>query len=223
MLVELAVVGAALLLVEPPRKKAISANPFKDVLRVSKYALHGHSEIKWLILYAAVVETLTHTMVWLIQPYYQLLDISIGWFGVLWTGQLIALAVFARFANEYETLLGRRRALASFVGIGVVAYLILGFAPSLFVLPVILAFYFIRGVFTPVLRDYLNALIESDIRATVLSVQSLMQKLLYTALGPLIGVVFDVYSLQTALLFSAVVYGVLGVFALAALYAHKHI
>ena len=78
----------------------------------------------------------------------------------------------------------------------------------------ILAFYFIRGVHTPILKDYLNVLITSDIRATVMSVQSLVQKLLYASLGPLIGVVMDAYSLQVALLFSGLIYGLLGLFAL---------
>lgn len=200
---------------EPPVTKSAEINPFRDVMRVTKYALHGHTEIKWLIFYSAIIGTLTHTMVWLTQPYYQLVGIPLGWFGVLWAVQFVMLALFAHFADRYEVKLGKKNALISFVGIGVVAYALLGALPYIVLLPVILCFYFIRGVQATILRDYLNVLVESDIRATVLSVQNFAQKLLYTGLGPLIGLVMDVYSLQAALLFSALLYSVLGIFVLA--------
>lgn len=212
--VELLLIPLALLLTEPQRIKSAANNPFLAVIRITKYVLHGHKEVKWLILYGAVVGTMTNTMVWLTQPYYQLLGISIGWFGLLWACQLFAMAIFAQFADRYERWLGKKGALSSFILIGSLSYLILGSVPMIIALPMILAFYFIRGVHTPILKDYLNVLITSDIRATVMSVQSLVQKLLYASLGPLIGVVMDAYSLQVALLFSGLIYGLLGLFAL---------
>jgi MFS family permease len=206
----------ALAMTEPPRHVAKAGrNVVRDVFRITKYALHGHSEIKWLIFYAAVVGTLTHTMIWLTQPYYQLVGVPLGWFGVLWASQLLSIAAFARFADRYEAKLGKRTSLASFVVIGVASYAILALFQSVWLLPVLLGFYFIRAVFTPIIRDYLNAVVESKIRATVLSVQSLAQKFLYIGAGPLIGWVMDVWSLQTALLFSAIFYGALGAFVIA--------
>lgn len=205
-------IPVALMLVEPKRHEAKVAgrNALRDVLRVTKYALHGHQEIKWLIFYAAVVGTLTHTMIWLTQPYYQLVGIPVGWFGVLWAVQFALLALFAQLADWYERF-GRAKVLASFVAIGVASYAVIGVAPSLWMLPVmIVGFAFVRAVFTPIIRDYINQLVESDVRATVLSVQSFAQKVLYIGAGPLIGWVMDVWSLQTALLFSGAFYGVLG-------------
>jgi MFS family permease len=203
----------ALRMTEPPRHAAEAGrNVVRDVMRIAKYSLHGHTEIKWLIFYGAVVGTLTHTMVWLTQPYYQLVGVPLGWFGALWAIQLLSIAVFAHYADRYESALGKRSALVSFVVIGVASYLALALVKAAWLLPVLLGFYFIRAVFTPIIRDYLNAVVESNIRATVLSVQSLAQKLLYTGAGPLIGWVMDVWSLQTALLFSAIFYGALGAF-----------
>ena len=124
------------------------------------------------------------------------------------------MGIFSRGADRYERWLGKRQALASFVGIGVASYVLLGVAPFMATLPAILGFYFVRGVHMPILQNYVNELVESDIRATVLSVKNVAQKLLYAALGPVIGVVVDAHSLQTALLFSAAIYGCLGVIIL---------
>lgn len=206
----------SLLLVEPVRQHVglPAKNVLRDVAKITKYALHGHREIKWLIFYAAVIGTLTQTMVWLTQPFYQEAGVPIGWFGALWAMQMLALALFARCADRYEIILGKRRAMISFVVIGTATYAILSLAQSIWLLPVIFGFYFIRAVFTPILRDYINQLIESNIRATVLSVQSLAQRLLYMGAGPLIGLIKDNYSLSTALLFSAGFYALLGVFVI---------
>lgn len=199
----------AFLLTEPKRIKSATEHPWRNILRITKYALHGHREIKWLILYGATMATLTHTMVWLTQPYYQLVGVPLVWFGILWASQLFLMGLFSQSAERYERWLGRRGALLSFPIIGCVSYVTLGLVPSLAILPVILGFYFIRGVHMPILQHYVNSVVASDIRATVLSVKSLVSKLLYALLGPLIGVMMDVYSLQTALLFSAVLYGAL--------------
>lgn len=196
---------------EPKRVlTATYRNAARDVLRVVKYALHGHQEIKWLIVLAAVGGTMTHTMVWLIQPYFQAVNIPLGWFGVLWAVLMLSMALFARWAVSYEQLLGKRRALVSFFVIVAVSYVGLGLVQATWALPLLFGFYLVRAIFTPIMRDYLNGLIESDIRATVLSVQSLAQRTLYIGAGPLIGWVMGAYSLSAALLFSAAFYGMLG-------------
>ncbi|NOS68181.1 MAG: MFS transporter [Candidatus Peribacteraceae bacterium] len=197
----------ALFLTEPKRIASAVEHPWKNIVRITKYALHGHKEIKWLILYGATMGTLTHTMVWLTQPYYQLVGIPIEWFGILWATQLFMMGLFSHNAERYEKWLGKKSALISFPIIGFISYLTLGLVPSLATIPMLLGFYFVRGVHIPILHHYVNSIVDSDVRATVLSVQNLMQKLLYCLLGPIIGVVVDAYSLQTALLFSAVLYG----------------
>ena len=202
-------------LTEPPMvEEDESKEMAKNVIKVTKYALHGHKEIKWLILYGAVVGTITHTMVWLNQPLFQEMGIAIGWYGFIWAALVSAPLLIMKFTDQYEHLLGKRRALVSFVVIGVVTYVVIGLFQSVWVLPVLLGFSFIRTVFTPILRDYVNELVDSSIRATVLSVQVLAQRLLYVVVGPIIGWVMDVYSLSTALLFSAVLYGLLGLIVL---------
>ena len=62
----------------------------------------------------------------------------------------------------------------------------------------IFLFQFVRGFSQPLFSDYVNKLTASDIRATVLSVQSLVQRLLYALLVPFIGWAADVYSVLQA-------------------------
>jgi len=216
LLTALPLIFIALRLTEPPR---IKEDPSKDlannVIKVTKYALHGHTEIKWLIFYGAVVGTMTHTMVWLNQPLFVESGVSIEWFGVIWAVLVSAPLLIVRFTDRYEELLGKRGALVSFLAIGVVTYSIVGSIQAVWVIPILFGFSFVRTVFTPILRDYVNGLVDSSIRATVLSVQALAQRLLYVVVGPLIGWTLDAYSLSTALLFSGALYGLMGLIVLA--------
>jgi MFS family permease len=207
-------VPLALLLKEPPRARSSGVNPFKDVLRITRYALHGHKEVKWLIFYGAFIETVTRTIVFLTQPYFQMVGIPLSWFGVLWATQLLALGLFSFFAHAYERRIGQKRALVSFVVIGVLSYLVLGISPSIVVLPAILGFYFVRALNLPILYDSINSRVESNMRATVLSVKSLAHNLLYAGIGPFLGVLVDKWSVQVALLTSAGIYSILGIVVL---------
>ncbi len=202
----------ALLVVEPDRRTNSStvSTVRPSIIDAARTTLVGNKQLRWFVLYGAIVSALTHTAVWLTQPYYQLVDIPIGWFGVLWAAQSLALGLFSRVAVRYESALGRRSALTSLPIIGVVTYIGLAVYPTLAVLPLILGFYFVRGVQTPMLRQAVNELVTSDVRATVLSINNLVKQLLYAALGPIVGVAVDAYSLRTGLFFSALLYGVLG-------------
>jgi sugar phosphate permease len=79
-------------------------------------------------------------------------------------------------------------------------YIILSFFNSVYGLFIILIFYFIRGLATPVLKDYINRITQSDIRATVLSVRSLIIRLTFAVAGPFFGWVTDQKDLQAGLL-----------------------
>lgn len=211
LFIALPLIPVALKLTEPSKQTEDESKELaKSVLKVTKYALHGHKEIKWLILYSAVIGTSTHTMVWLNQPFFQSAGIPIAWFGFIWAALVTAPFLLMRFTDRYEEILGKKRALISFVIIGAASYLIVGLSQTIWTIPVLLGFSFIRTVFTPILKDYLNELVDSSIRATILSVQALAQRLLYAGVGPIIGWVMDFYSLSTALLFSGILYGVLG-------------
>ena len=218
---DLFLLAATLLLREPVRHKIVTkSNAIRDVLRVTTYALHGHREIKWLIMYGAVVGTMTHTVLWLYPLYYQMVGIPIGWFGVLGAAQYGAVVLFSMLVNRYEKL-GRGVVFTSFIVIGVATYLAMGFRPTVWLIGAQIGFHFIRAVSDPILKDYVNCLVESDIRATVLSVKSLVQRVLYIGVGPVIGWVVDAYSLRAALLFSAMLYGGLGAITLLALRRHR--
>ena len=213
-IIETALIGIAVLiactLVEPPRKKRdATSSPLKDVMSVVKYAIHDHPEIKWLILYSWCIMATTLVMTFLIQPYFEQVALPLPMFGIIWGVLNLSLWWFSLYADRYEKALWRKRALISLIVIGCVGYLLLWLVSALWAIVFVALFYFVRAMSGPIIKDYINKLITSDMRATVLSVQSLAWRWMFAVLWPLVGVVTDTYSLSTGLLFSAILFAVL--------------
>ena len=73
----------------------------------------------------------------------------------------------------------------------------------------LLVFYFCRGIATPVLKDYINRITTSDIRATILSIRSLLIRAFFAAIAPLFGYLTDHFSLRQAFIMLGIVFIVL--------------
>ena len=73
----------ALLMIEPVRDyRKAEKHPVADMLDTMKFALHGHKEIAGIILFSTVVFTATKIMLWVQQPYYELLALPEIWYGI---------------------------------------------------------------------------------------------------------------------------------------------
>ena len=212
----------ALSLVEPTRHVMdLSAGKVKTLLRVVKFALHEHKEIKWLIIYSSVIGTATLTMVWFIQPFFLQVALPLSLFGIMWAAFNFSTGIFANLAHSVEKVLGRRKSLVSLVLFVVMAYWLLATWQTWWAIGFIFIFYFVRGINTPILMDYVNRLIRSENRATILSVRAFTSRLLFAVVGPLIGWASDIYSLSTALALAGVIFLGLGGLSLVFLYRHK--
>jgi hypothetical protein len=186
---------------EPERKTADrSENSFRAIMRIVHYALHGHSEVKWLILYSSLIGTATLTIVWFVQPYLKVVGVPLAWFGFSWAALQFSIGIFAINAHRIEAFLGRKASLISLILLAAAGYLLLSAFQTIWALPLLFILYLVRGINGPVLNDYINKVVSSDIRATVMSVKSLVGRLMFTILGPIAGYVNDAYSLSDAFL-----------------------
>jgi MFS family permease len=212
----------ALSLVEPKRTKLVDKeNPFKQILKIVKYSLHDHGEIKWLIMYSSLIGASTLTMVWFIQPYLKQAGLPLALFGIVWAVLNFSVGIFSWTAHRVEGFMGRRKSLIMLIFLGGLGYLMVGMFKSLWGAPFLLIFYFVRGINGPVVKDYVNKIISSDIRATVLSVKNLVGRLIFSIIGPVIGWVTDVFSLQTALFSAGLTFFILGIISLIFLHKNK--
>ncbi len=205
-------IPAALTLREPVQHKKLMNRDFREILNISRFALIGNKILRRNILFSAFTGCATLTMAWFAQKFFEYSQIDKVWFGLLWAGLNITVALSSFYAYRTEMLLGPKRSIiliSLLIPLGYIALSLSGLVTGLIVL---LLFYLVRGYATPVLKDYINRVTSSEIRATVLSVRNFVIRIIFSIAGPLIGWVNDVYDLPAALLLGGIIFLVLNVF-----------
>ena len=200
-------IPASLTLYEPARIIKDSKPAFGHIFKIVRYALIDNKKLRSNILYSSVIGTCTLTMAWFVQPVFGSAGINISYYGLLWTGLNVLVGLTALKAYSVEQALGKKTTLFLISLLMPLGFVFAGLTnQSVYSLIIIALFYLIRGVATPVLKDYINRDTDSDKRATVLSLRSFILRMMFAALAPLMGWVSDNFSLSYALSGAGVIF-----------------
>lgn len=205
--VALIAVPAALMLVEPPLKSIKIKPNFGEIRSVIYQALHGNIKLKWNTFFSAVTGAATLTMAWFAQPYFGQINVAVSMFGILWAVLNLSVGIAAVYAWRFEKRFGPAKTVIIFTFALISAYLLLPLMPGYTGLGALLVFYLARGLATPTLRNYINIITTSEIRATVLSARNFLIRLIFAVTGPLWGWITDKYSLKMAIILAGIIYG----------------
>ena len=202
-------IPAALTLHEPSKDPNSVRMRFRDILLVVKIALISDPKLRINIFFSSVIGAATLSMAWFVQPIFKFAGVPLALYGILWTGLNVSAGIFSALAYRLERILGERTLLilicASIPG----GFILSSLIDSRWVLLILMLFYFMRGIATPVLKDYINRLTRSDMRATVLSVRSFVIRILFAIIAPLMGRVSDVYDVGISLMVSGIIFSVI--------------
>ncbi len=197
---------AALFLVEPTFSSLRKHTGVKDIFNIVKLSLIKDKELKWNILYSSVIGCSTLTMAWFLQPFLKEAGIPVAWFGFIWTALNLFVGLTSAISYRIEKKLGQiKTSLLIALGISI-GYIVGGLNISIAGLIIIVFFYLTRGIATPVLKEYINRITISDIRATVLSIRNFVIRLIFAIIAPLLGIITDRVSLKWALILSGFIF-----------------
>lgn len=191
-------VPAALLLIEPPSQSQGRVT-LQNTFRIVHRSVFSNKELRYYLVFSSVIGACTLAMAWIYHPYLkEELGISLYQIGIIAAGLNLIAAIFSATAHHISKKISQRCILW---GIGVsipLFYIIIGWLNSVYVLLVLAFFYLIRGIATPVLKDYVNMNTPSEIRATVLSVRNFVIRMVFVVIAPVVGYLTDLYSYQVA-------------------------
>jgi len=190
---------AALWLVEPASHIRLKSFTFKKVLGVVQDSLFINKQLRTHIFFSAVIGTATLTMAWYVQPYFEFVELPLTMYGLFWTLLNLTVGLAAITAYRVERRLGQFIMIPAMAVLIPAGYLILGQVQGLWTISILFLFYIMRGIATPILKDYIHRHTASNVRATVLSVRNFIIRLLFIMVGPAMGQITDSKGLQTAL------------------------
>jgi len=202
-----------MLLVEPKteRLKDGKSKPWKNIKNIIHYSLRENQTLRYYIFYSAIIGAGTLTMAWFSQPYFMAIGIdNTFYFGLLGAGLNLAVAIPSFYAHKIEENIKTKTLLIIILILICACYFTISYLTSFWGLLILLVFYITRGIATPVLRDYMNRHIPSEMRATVMSIRSFLIRILFASTSPFLGYVANIYSLQQAILFSGILTFLLG-------------
>jgi MFS family permease len=184
---------------EPEHHLEVSEKEEKTMKSVVREVLK-RPELRNLMFYGAAIYAALQTAFMFYQPYFKLTGLDVALFGFAFAGFNVISALGSRYADTLEKKLGMKNSLMLLMLL-VASSL---FLMSEFVLILGLGFIFLqqfaRGFSKPVISDYINKVIDSDNRSTILSTYSLTGKLFMSLSTPVFGYVADLYTMPQALL-----------------------
>jgi MFS family permease len=202
-------IPAAFLLKEPTCFTRNVKAGWKDIWNIVKYAMLKNKSLRYNILYSAIIGSATLTMAWIYPVYLSQLNFKEIEIGLSSTLLNLAVGFTTLFAYKIERRLQPKFTILTFTLVITTMFIALGFINSAWAILLLLVFYINRGVATPVLKDYINRITSSDMRATVLSLRALFIRMNFAILAPLFGYLTDTYTLNEAFIIIGVVFMVL--------------
>jgi MFS family permease len=162
---------------EPIRIENYSVEKQLNLLkRGGLFVLHS-VEVRWMVGFAALMATTSKLWFFTYNPYFELVGINISQYGVIFFLLNIVAWLSSHYAYKLESYMGERRSIVLMVLCVGAPILIMGFVPIWPFAYLVVVQNVVRGFMRPFVGDYMNRHIETDVRATVLSVQSSVSNL----------------------------------------------
>lgn len=202
--------GVALSLHEPRADKGPHiTSHLSEALRISRYGLMENKLLRATMILGMLLGLASFYPVWLVQPFMRESGVPLAWFGPIWAGANLMVAVCAYHSHRVLHSLGLRRICLIFFVLIVAAYAGLGLTSTV---GSFLFYYLLtamRGLQGPILRSFLQQHATRQMRASILSLHNLLFRLGYVVSGPVVGWVSDTHGLQTTFLTLACAFALL--------------
>lgn len=199
-------IPAALTMVEPRFHSSQPVLTIRRLVQNIRTTFMHNKNLRISILLSAVTGTATLTFAWLVQPFFKAVNLPVEWFGILWTALNLTVGISSVFAWKVEMALGKKWSVLLVVILLAAGYFLSGVYITLWGIGFLFLFYLVRGVATPILKNYINQYTKSEVRATMLSVRNFVIRISFAGIGPLLGWITDTINLKSAFILAGAIY-----------------
>lgn len=193
-------IPAAITLTEPRLSGSIKRKAgIRDIMHVILTIVVKKKDLRFNLLFSSIIGATTLLMAWFAQPLFEKMLLPLALYGIVWTGLNLVTGGSSVWAHRIEKRFGERLTLRTIAVFIPFLMILSGMAPGFAIIPLLVVFYFLRGVATPVLKDYINKQTGPEVRATVMSLRDLTIRVFFAIFAPMAGWLSDHYSLATGI------------------------
>ncbi len=202
----------ALTLVEPEYHQSLTNYQQLNQLKSIIFDVAKRPQLRWLILLSSTFSSATFLIVWLSQDYLKQLNIPIQAFGWTWAILHLGMSLASLNSHRLQNFLGIKKTTLILVLILAASYIFLGNINQVWGIIFIIIIYLVRGLSSPLILNAINQQISSSTRATILSLNSLMFRISFAIVAPIIGAIASRYDLFTGLTIAGIIFLISGWF-----------
>jgi len=194
----------ALFLKEPKIHIGDRQAGFGDIMKIINVTFRKNKILRNFIYFSAFTGFASLSMAWLAQYIFKDAGLDDKYFGYAWVGlnTMVALgSISAKNINNFLDLKKSLIYLTVFLSFGFIA---ISFHQGYLIFIPMFILFFVRGTAHPILKDYINQNTVSSQRATVLSLRSLLIRIMFFIMGPILQYVYNKISLESALFLCAI-------------------
>ncbi len=176
---------------EATKKKRFSAGSYVRQIREGATKAFGNRFVLWSMGALAIVFAVSYTFSSSYQPYLIEIGFSVSQFAFILPLMFVSEAFGGAWSEKVTERLGETAAFwGNILALGI-SLLALGFIASKFAVPILIVYGFLQGFLRPLASTYANRYIESEHRATVISVQVMVSTVAASALLFALGFLTD--------------------------------
>ncbi len=169
-----------------------------QIIKESIVLVKKNNRLLWLTLFFATFNGLVWPLIFYSQPYLQMLGVPVYFFGLIFAGFNLISALGSAHTLQFEKLTNNWTFFIMSLTI-VASLLLLGLFPSIYIFPLTLIFLMFVFMNQTIITDQVLKIVPSNKATTILSFQSLVRRVLYAVVGPILGMVTDNFGIQNAL------------------------
>ena len=172
-------------IIEPKINNSYTKKKDLKIRNILKNTLFFDKKLKWLIIFSATMGVATLSIAWFCQPFFKSINIPIIYFGLIWAILNLSVGITSYNSYRIEKNMSPIKIMTIISILMPICFFFISVLNSIFSLLFILLIYLIRGIVTPLLRNYINIEISSEKRATVLSIRSFFIRIVFASTAPL--------------------------------------
>ncbi len=190
----------ALKLVEAPRY-----NGSQEAVRLSAWhamkRLGSSGQARWLVLLGGVLSAATYLAFWLSAPYYTALGIPSVWFGAILAARSLWKAWLSHHITQEDHL---ERNMFGYALLAGLVYMAMA-SNQIWLLWAVVGHDIVQALQAQPITAQLNMHIEHEFRATMNSLINLVQRLIYSLAGPIVGLLADKVGLSVTFMATGII------------------
>jgi MFS family permease len=192
--------GVAFAMVEPHYAKHVPERAFDHIRSLVRFVVRGAPRLRALFVVATAISLGSFIPVWIVQLYARDAGVAVSWLGPIWAVANYAVALGSLISERAGRRIGLGNVLLICVALIGLGYFGMGLTHAWWGFVFYFAFNLSRGISGPVLAHAEQEEIPSGDRASLVSMRSLLFRVVFIAIGPAAGALIDTHGQHTVLI-----------------------